>query len=198
MIVYACSTNPGKLREFALASRQTGVDIQSLPGMKDIVPPEETGETFEENAAIKALYYSSFADELLFAEDSGVEVDALGGEPGVFSARYAGPGATDDANNSLLLKKLEHELNRHGRFVCVIAVAKQKKLLTTLRGSVEGEILERPRGTNGFGYDPLFFYPPLNRCFGELSEEAKFQVSHRGNAVRRLLEWFESHRQKLE
>ena len=192
MILYACSTNPGKLREFTLAAQQsgiTGLELLPLPNIKEVTPPEETGATFQENAAIKALYYSGFTDELVFAEDSGLEVDALGGEPGVFSARYSGPDVTDEANNQLLLKNLRHKLNRHGRFVCVIGVAKGGKLLTTVSGAVEGEILRAPQGSNGFGYDPLFFYPPLNQCFGELTTEAKFEVSHRGKAVRALFDW---------
>jgi XTP/dITP diphosphohydrolase len=192
MLLYACSTNEGKLREFDLAARQSAVpelDVQPLPDQKRITPPEETGATFEENAALKAVYYSQFTDQIVFADDSGLQVDALGGEPGVFSARYAGPNATDEANNRLLLEKLRHKLNRHGRFVCVIAIARRGKLLKTVHGAVEGEILETPRGANGFGYDPLFFYPPLGRCFGELSAEAKFEVSHRGDALRGLFEW---------
>lgn len=191
MILYACSSNPGKLREFALAAEQFRSDliIEPLPGLKNIEAPEETGATFAENAALKALYYSRFTDEMVFADDSGLVVDALGGEPGVYSARYAGPDATDEANNQLLLQRLQGLANRHARFVCVIAAAKRGALLHTSTGTAEGEILEAPRGTNGFGYDPLFFYPPLNTGFAELSPEAKFVVSHRGHAVRNLLAW---------
>jgi XTP/dITP diphosphohydrolase len=188
MKLFACSSNRGKLREFALAGGSE-FTVEPLPNLKTIAPPEETGATFEENAAIKALYYSQFTDELVFADDSGLEVDALGGEPGIFSARYAGPDATDAANNELLLRRLENELNRHGRFVCSIALACSRKLLHTVRGTVEGEILKEPRGNHGFGYDPLFFYPPENCNFAELDGEAKFQVSHRGNAVRALFAW---------
>lgn len=189
VILYACSSNPGKLNEFALAARHSaiaGLEILPLPGMGRIATPEETGATFQENAAIKALYYSGFTDELVFADDSGIEVDALGGEPGIFSARYAGSQATDESNNELLLTRLRHELNRHGRFACSIAVAQKARLITTTQGTVEGEILEAPRGENGFGYDPLFFYPPLGCSFAELTGEAKFAVSHRGNALRSL------------
>jgi XTP/dITP diphosphohydrolase len=189
MILYACSTNPGKLNEFSLAASDCSVPgprILLLPDLKRVTPPDETGATFEENAAIKAVYYSGFTEELVFADDSGLEVDALGGEPGVFSARYAGPEATDAANNELLLRKLERESNRHGRFVCAIALAKSGNLLKVVHVAVEGEILEGERGKNGFGYDPVFFYPPLGRGFGELSAEDKFAVSHRGNALRAL------------
>ncbi|MDQ2775912.1 MAG: RdgB/HAM1 family non-canonical purine NTP pyrophosphatase [Acidobacteriota bacterium] len=192
MVLYACSTNQGKLSEFALAARQSpipGPEILPLPNIKQITPPEETGATFEENAAIKAVYYSGFTDELVFADDSGLEVDALGNEPGVFSARYAGAAATDAANNELVLNRLEHQLNRHGRFVCAIALAKAGKLMTVVQGTVEGEVLESAQGANGFGYDPLFFYPPLGCAFAELAAEDKFAVSHRGNALRALFDW---------
>ncbi len=194
MVLYAGSTNQGKLNEFSLAAQQCGIAdlrILPLPTIKQITPPEETGATFEENAAIKAVYYSSFTDELLFADDSGLEVDALGGEPGIFSARYAGQEAADVANNDLVLKRLANQLNRHGRFVCAIALARAGKLVTVVHGTVEGEILEAARGMNGFGYDPLFFYPPLGCAFGELAAEAKFAVSHRGNALRALFDWLE-------
>ena len=166
-----------------------GLQLLPLPDLKRITPPEETGATFEENAAIKAVYYSGFTDELVFADDSGLEVDALGNEPGIFSARYAGAQATDAANNELVLNRLHHQLNRHGRFVCAIALARAGKLITVVQGTVEGEVLEIARGTNGFGYDPLFFYPPLGCAFGELAAEDKFAVSHRGNAVRALFDW---------
>jgi XTP/dITP diphosphohydrolase len=189
MILYACSTNAGKLRDFALASREAGVAglvIEPLPGLRDIAPPEENGSTFEENARLKAAYYSRFTSELVFADDSGIEVDALGGAPGVYSARYAGPEATDAANNELLLRNLEGVTDRAARFVCVIALARDGRVLETVRGSVEGEILRAPRGEGGFGYDPLFFYPPRRCAFAELSAEEKFAVSHRGNALRAL------------
>jgi XTP/dITP diphosphohydrolase len=189
MILYACSTNAGKLREFALAAGQSGVDeleIEPLPELKHIAPPEEDGATFEENARLKAAYYSGFTREPVFADDSGLEVDALGGAPGVYSARYAGVGATDVENNALLLRNLEGVRDRKARFVCAIALAHQGQVVETVRGSVEGEILDEPRGDGGFGYDPLFFYPPRKCSFAELSAEEKFAVSHRGNALREL------------
>jgi XTP/dITP diphosphohydrolase len=192
MVLYACSSNQGKLNEFALAAGQSpvpGLELLPLPNIEQITPPEETGATFEENAAIKAVYYSGFTEELVFADDSGLEVDALGNEPGVFSARYAGAAATDSANNELVLNRLEHQLNRHGRFVCAIALAQAGKLITVVHGTVEGEVLEAAQGANGFGYDPLFFYPPLGCAFGELAPEDKFAVSHRGNALRALFDW---------
>lgn len=192
MIIYACSGNPGKLREFDLASNHsdaTDISIEPLPRLKEIGSPEETGETFEENAILKAIYYSGFTSELVFADDSGIEVDALGGAPGVYSARFAGLNATDEANNRLLLHRLGSAGNRNGRFVCVIAVVCGGKLLQTFRGTVEGQILHELCGTGGFGYDPLFFYPPLQQTLAELPAEEKFAVSHRGKALRAMIEW---------
>lgn len=191
MLLYACSTNPGKIAEFELAARLFGrseIDIRPLPDLRSIEPPEETGATFEENAVLKAVYYSQFTGEHVFADDSGLEVDSLGGEPGVFSARYSGPGATDASNNQLLLQRLEPRLDRQARFVCLLALAQAGQLLLTAGGTAEGEILKVPRGENGFGYDPLFFYPPLNQSFAELAPETKFSVSHRGNALRSFFE----------
>jgi XTP/dITP diphosphohydrolase len=190
--LYACSTDPGKLKEFALAARSWHVPdlvIEPLPQLGHVAAPEETADSFEENARAKAIYYSAFTPELVFADDSGLEVDALGGAPGVISARYAGLGATDEANNALLLRNLGSATQRTARFVCVIALARAGEVLQTFRGTVEGEILETPRGVNGFGYDPLFYYPPLGCSFAELAPEEKFAVSHRGNALRALLKF---------
>jgi XTP/dITP diphosphohydrolase len=155
-------------------------DVEPLTG----VPPcDETGSTFEQNAIQKALYYSPHADGLLFADDSGLEVEALRNEPGIYSARFAGERATNRQNNELLLEKLAGVRNRKARFVCVVALADRGRLIQTFRGEVEGEILEEPRGSEGFGYDPLFYYPPFNKGFGEVPDEEKFAVSHRGKAL---------------
>jgi len=181
--VYCATGNPGKLREFRLAAQQFGIDIQELPGLAHLPPCEETGRTFQDNAILKAKYYGKHAPGLLFADDSGLEVYALDGAPGVISARYAGPGATDALNNALLVGNLRGRENRRARFVCVIALADHGKLLRTFRGTVEGEILAAPRGGGGFGYDPLFYYPPYGRAFGEVSAEKKMAVSHRGKAL---------------
>jgi XTP/dITP diphosphohydrolase len=191
MILYACSTNPGKLKEFTLASRSLHVPdlaIEPLPKLGYVPAPEENAESFEENACIKAIYYSAFTPELVFAEDSGLEVNALGGAPGVPSARYASPDATDEANNELLMRNLATATERTARFVCVIALARAGEVLQTFRGTVDGEILRTPRGASGFGYDPLFYYPPLGCSFAELTPEHKFAVSHRGNALRALVQ----------
>lgn len=181
--LYACSTNPGKLAEFGLVARE----VLPLPEIEQIAAPAESGETFEENAVLKAVYYSKFTDEMVLADDSGLEVDALGGAPGVLSARFAGDGATDDENNALLLERLSGYTQRGARFVTVLALAQQGKLLGTSVGTVAGEILREPRGGNGFGYDPLFLYPPLARSFAELTDSEKLAVSARGKAARALL-----------
>jgi len=181
--VYCATGNPGKLREFRLAAERFGVEILELPDFKQIPACEETGRTFEENAVLKARYYGQHAPGRLFADDSGLEVDALDGRPGVVSARYAGPGATDAMNNALLLGNLRGHEDRRARFVCVIALVNRGELIRTFRGVVEGEILEEARGTEGFGYDPLFYFPPYGRSFGEISVEEKMAVSHRGKAL---------------
>jgi len=183
-----CATgNPGKLREFRLAGELLGVDVEALPELKKITAPEETGATFEENARLKAAYYSQFAPGLLFADDSGLVVDALGGEPGVYSARYAGEHATDEENNRLVLQRLGDNRDRTARFVC--ALAQGGEVVETFRGEAEGELLREARGPAGFGYDPLFYYPPFGCSFGEVDGEKKFGVSHRGNAVRAMFDW---------
>ncbi len=187
MPLYLATSNPGKVREFLKA----GLEVEMLPGLPEIAAPEETGATFEANAELKAVYYSRHTDGVVLAEDSGLEVDALGGAPGVYSARYAGTGDDND-NNRHLLAQLAGKPNRKGRYVAVIALAQAGEVLATFRGTVEGEILESPRGDGGFGYDPLFFYPPFGQTFAESTLEEKASVSHRGAAIRLLSAWLAS------
>jgi XTP/dITP diphosphohydrolase len=182
MKLYCATGNPGKLHEFRMASPH----IEPLLGMP---PSEETGLSFEENAIQKALYYSAFADGILFADDSGLEVEALDNAPGIYSARYAGVGATNQQNNELLLRNMEGVTNRNARFVCVVALAKRGKLIQTFRGEVQGEILPALQGTEGFGYDPLFYFPPFGKSFGEIPDDEKFSVSHRGIALVSMLNY---------
>ncbi|MGO9242812.1 MAG: RdgB/HAM1 family non-canonical purine NTP pyrophosphatase [Bryobacteraceae bacterium] len=191
-ILRCATTNPGKLNEFRMAAAQFGcaVEIQPLEDLKKIAPPEEEGESFEENAIEKALYYSVFCEEPLFADDSGLEVDALDGAPGIRSARYAGPDATDRDNNRLLLARLRDATERTARFVCVIALAQQGKLLGTFRGVVEGRISDEERGPRGFGYDPLFYFEPFGCTFGQVEAARKMEVSHRGQALAGMLASF--------
>lgn len=196
MTVFCATTNSGKLREFQRAVEHfgaTGIAIETLPGLREIVPPEETGSSFEENAVLKAVYYSGFADQPVFADDSGLAVDALGGEPGVHSARYSGPGATDASNNALVLERMRGRLDRSARFVCVIALARRGHLLGTFHGTIEGELLGEERGSGGFGYDPMFYYPPFGCTLAEVDAAAKMQVSHRGQALQRMLEFLRSY-----
>jgi XTP/dITP diphosphohydrolase len=167
------------------------MEVLELPDLRQIPACEETGRTFEENAILKATYYGRHAPGLLFADDSGLEVDALDGAPGVVSARYAGPGATDAENNALVLGNMRGREDRRARFVCVIALADRGRAVRTFRGVVEGEILEAARGSEGFGYDPLFYYPPSRRSFGEISVEEKMAVSHRGKALTALFQFVE-------
>ncbi|MEO8098682.1 MAG: RdgB/HAM1 family non-canonical purine NTP pyrophosphatase [Acidobacteriota bacterium] len=188
MIVYCATSNPGKLREFQLAGE--GFDVRALP--KSIAPPEETADTFEENATAKAVYYGKLAEGYLFADDSGLEVDALEGAPGVHSARYAGEHASDAENNALLLERLRGVDNRTGRFVCVIALVKDGVPVRTFRGSVDGRILEAPRGNGGFGYDPLFFHEPFGCTFGEAPIGEKMLVSHRAQALAEMFTFLEN------
>ena len=199
--LYLASANPGKLREFAAAAQPRGIEVRALAGFLRLAPCIEDGATFEENARKKALHYSAFTSELVFADDSGICVDALGGAPGVHSARFAGPNATDDANNQKLieeLRRLERKaresgtnlapVSRAAHYACVIALARQGRILAVVEGRADGVIVDQPRGTGGFGYDPYFYFPPLGNTFAELSPEEKFAVSHRGEAFRKLLD----------
>jgi XTP/dITP diphosphohydrolase len=198
--LYAATSSEGKLRDFRTAARAFSVAIDPLPGIGSITPPEEDGATFEANAVLKALYYSRFArGQLVMADDSGLEVDAIGGAPGVRSARYAAdsglidsPDANDNTdvwNNMVLLQRLAAvpAAQRTARYHCVLAVAREGILCHTAEGSVEGVILDAPRGTGGFGYDPLFFLPQLDRTMAEIDRETKLSLSHRGRALLKLL-----------
>lgn len=184
-VLYCATTNAAKVKEFR-AALEAHYDVRQLPDIDGIPPPEETGATFEENAALKAVYYSGFRGDPVFADDSGLEVDALGGAPGVYSARFAGEHANDADNNRLVLERMEGGVDRTARFVCVIALAHQGKVTGSFRGVVEGVLLEEPRGPHGFGYDPLFYYPPFGCSFGEAELARKGEVSHRGQALRAM------------
>lgn len=174
--LFVATTNRGKLREFEWAASSDFV----ITPIEATDPPEENGSTFEENAAIKARAYSRRVDGLLFAEDSGLEVMALGGAPGIHSARWAGD---DEANNRRLVTSLDGVTDRHARYVCVVALAAHGEILGIWRGEVEGEIVSEARGSGGFGYDPHFFYPPYGRTFAECAAEEKLRVSHRSKAL---------------
>jgi XTP/dITP diphosphohydrolase len=202
--ILIATSNSGKLRDFAGAALRHGVEIVGLPNFSSLPTVVENGLTFEENARKKAEEYSCYvAGEIVVADDSGLEIDALQGAPGVHSARYAAPdlhnkkpheadaNTDDDANNARVLRELKNipAEQRTGRFICVLAVARDGKTLTTFRGTAEGIILSAPRGTNGFGYDPLFYFPQIEKTFSELTAEEKSKYSHRGAAFRQFLDW---------
>ena len=198
LILYLASANLGKLREFQHAASPLGIEM--LPRFSQLAPCVEDGATFEENARKKAVYYSAFTPHLVFADDSGICVDALEGAPGIHSARFAGPDATDEENNRKLLAELRRvetgragagakpaPANRAAHYICVIALATQGQIVTAVAGRADGSIVDEPRGAGGFGYDPHFLYPPLGKTFADLTSEEKFAVSHRGEAFRQLL-----------
>ena len=203
--VLLASSIPGKLRDFAGAAMPYGITISNIPNFSSLSPVVEDGTSFDENARKKAESYSlAVPGELVLADDSGLEIDAIGGAPGVHSARYAARdlqndeahaaegNSDDEANNARVLRELKGvpEPERTARFVCVLAVARDGQTLHTFRGTAEGVILDAPRGGNGFGYDPLFYFPQIGKTFAELSAEEKAQYSHRGAAFRAFLEWY--------
>ena len=202
MKLYLASANPGKMREFRQAADARGILVEPVPGIAALPACVEDGTTFETNARKKALHYSAYVDGLVFADDSGICVDALGGAPGVYSARFAGPEADDEANNRMLLDELRRveqkavespsaiclAPNRAAHYVCIIALAERGRVLNVVEGRADGVIIDEPRGASGFGYDPYFYFPPLSRTFAELTPQDKFAVSHRGEAFRKLLD----------
>lgn len=202
--ILIATSNRGKLRDFAGAATSPGVEVAEIPNFSSLPTVVEDGLTFEANAKKKAEEYSRYAPgEIVIADDSGLEIDALQGDPGVHSARYAAPdlqnvqpheaeaNTDDDANNARVIRELKDipPEKRTGRFVCVLAAARDGKTLATFRGVAEGIILDAPRGSNGFGYDPLFYFPQIAKTFAELASEEKAQYSHRGAAFRQLLDW---------
>jgi XTP/dITP diphosphohydrolase len=195
MRLLLATTNPDKVREIRALLDGIPFEIVGLDGYKDVEPPEETGRTFEENARLKALYYCSAIGIPAIAEDSGLVVDALDGAPGVESARFAGTGTLYPEKFKQLYAMLASR--GHGssaaRFVCALAVAQEGRIIFEARGTVEGTIAPEPRGSHGFGYDPIFFYPPEGRTLGEVPDEVKRAVSHRGAAFRQLRAFLVSH-----
>jgi XTP/dITP diphosphohydrolase len=199
--ILVATSNPGKLRDFRGAAATHGVEIEPIPNFAKLDPVVEDGLTFEDNARKKAEQYSHAVPGLIvLADDSGLEVDALRGAPGVHSARYAahvphkaGANTDDDANNARVLRELEGIVpeKRTGRFVCVIAAAKDGKTLATFRGTAEGRILDHLHGSGGFGYDPMFYFPQIQKTFAELTPEEKSRYSHRGAAFRKFLAWMD-------
>ncbi|MDA0838139.1 MAG: XTP/dITP diphosphatase [Planctomycetota bacterium] len=182
------SQNRGKLLEIVAILTNVPVQFISLAEFPEAPDVEETGATFQENAELKALTLARHLNEWVLADDSGLEVDALGGAPGVYSARFAGKHGDNTANNQKLLEELNglDASARTARFRCVIALASPERVLLTVSGKVEGRIAFEPQGEGGFGYDPLFIYPPEGKTFGQLSAEFKNGVSHRAKALKEL------------
>jgi len=199
------TTNPDKLREIRGILSRLPVEIMTLRDLTPVPEPEETGTTFAENARLKALYYDAMAGADLapaqprprytVAEDSGLVIDALDGEPGVYSARFLRPDATYSERFSEIYRRLAETpaRARSARFICALAVAQAGTIVYETTGTIEGDIADMPRGVGGFGYDPIFHYPPYRRTLGEVTEDAKLRVAHRGEAFRRWAVWLDEH-----
>ena len=191
MHLLIATTNPGKLREIEVILEGVPVTLHTLAEFPGVEEPEETGETFEANARLKALYYAAATGMLTAADDSGLEIDALGGAPGVHSARWHGSDYT------FKFQKIREALDAQGlvtspaRFVCCVALAQDGRVIHETRGTIEGRIADTPAGTNGFGYDPIFFYPPLGLTLAQLDRDQKSQVSHRGQAFSALRQYLQ-------
>ena len=182
------TTNQGKAREIKSFLEDLPVIILSLKELDQLNPFSETGRTFDENARGKSLFYSSNWEGITLAEDSGLEIEALNGEPGVLSARYSGEQATDEKNNKKVLDRMKDVPSgeRKARFVSCMVLSQKGEVIKEIKESVEGIIAFEEKGTHGFGYDPLFYYPPLKKTFAELPQEEKNKVSHRGRALKKL------------
>ncbi len=187
--ILIATTNPGKLREVNAVLGALPLGLMGLADFPDVPEPVEDAPTFEGNARIKALYYAGQTGVWALADDSGLEVDALDGAPGVYSARYAGVNGGDAANNAKLIEALRaaHEARRTARFRCVVVLARRDAVLAVGRGAIEGVIIDEPRGANGFGYDPHFLVPSLGKTAAELPPEHKNRISHRGRALADIL-----------
>jgi XTP/dITP diphosphohydrolase len=191
--VFLASSNPGKLREYRVLSGDSPVELALLPNFTEVPLFEETALTFAENSAGKALHYSRFATGTVLADDSGLVVPALGGAPGVYSARYAGPGASDSDRVQKLLREMSALSgdDRKARFVCVTTLAQNGRAVAVLSDSAQGVIAKAPQGSGGFGYDPVFFFPQLGRTYAEITRAEKNQYSHRGRAFRKAIAFLE-------
>ncbi len=200
MRLLLATTNPHKVREIRELLAEAPVDLIGLDAFPRVAEPDETGATFEENARLKALYYGSALpvttppDLLVAAEDSGLVIDALDGEPGVRSARFLRPDASYPERFEAIFQRLDERSGqpRSARFVCALAVARRGQIVFETTGIVEGEIAGAPRGHSGFGYDPIFYYPPYGRTLAEVGDDEKRRVAHRGHAFRRLGAWLRS------
>ena len=193
MRLLVATTNTGKLREIRSLLGGSAVELITLRDLDPIEEPEETGATFEDNARLKALYYAARSGLTTVAEDSGLVVDGLDGEPGVRSARFLRSDASYPERFAEIFRRLAGPpaKNRAARFVCALAVVEGGAIVFEARGTVEGEIAQHARGTHGFGYDPIFYYPPYGATLADVAEDAKLAVAHRGQAFRALAEWLQ-------
>lgn len=189
MNLFLASSNPGKLREYRVLAGASSIVLELIPDFDALPPFDESAPTFAENAAGKAQHYSRFAEGVVLADDSGLVVPALGGAPGVHSARYAGPNATDADRVQKLLREMHGKEGeeRRARFVCVAAIARHGQVLAVVSDLAEGVITSEPRGTDGFGYDPVFYFNDLHRTYAETTRDEKNRYSHRGKAFRKVL-----------
>jgi non-canonical purine NTP pyrophosphatase (RdgB/HAM1 family) len=187
--LFLATSNPGKLREYRIMTGATGIELLLIPEFEKLPQFEESAPTFAENAAGKAIHYSRFVEGTVLADDSGLVVPALGGRPGIHSARYAGPGASDEDRVLKLLREMEGKEGeeRRARFVCVSAVAKNARALAVVSDFVEGILTKEPRGKVGFGYDPIFFFEELGKTYAETTRGEKNRFSHRGKAFRKIV-----------
>jgi XTP/dITP diphosphohydrolase len=190
-LVVLATTNQNKVREFKRFTENFPVEIKSLADFGPLPEVVEDGLTFDENAYKKALHYAKVLGLPAIADDSGLAVEALGGAPGVWSARYSGENATDEQNCAKLLGELHGVENRRAEFVCVLSIAVPTGPALTYEATCSGTILEAPRGSNGFGYDPVFYFEPLGKTFAEISIEEKNRVSHRGKVLAELSSEFD-------
>ncbi len=190
LILVLGTYNKGKVREFKLLFERLPIEIKELSDFSNIQKFEEKGNTFAEIAANKSKFISKTLNVPVLSDDSGLEVKSLNGAPGIYSARYAGELANDEQKNRKLLEEMKGETDRSARFSCSIAIAKPSGETLIYNGECYGILLNAPAGTNGFGYDPLFYYPPLKRTFAQLSPEEKAMVSHRGHAIHKLMNDF--------
>lgn len=195
--VIVASKNQGKINEFRQMLEPKGYLVKSLLDIDESIEIEETGKTFHENAIIKAKTISDFFHVIAISDDSGLEIDAFGGEPGVYSARYLGYDTSYDYKNQEILKRMEKETNRSCRYICAIAWVEPNQEPVVFEDTLEAEIAYEPKGQNGFGYDPIIYYPPLKQTVAEMTPEVKKEISHRGKALRKLEEWCNEHGKTL-
>lgn len=189
--IVVASTNEGKIREFRQMLEPRGYEVKCLKDFSDYKEVEENGTTFEENAVIKAQAFTDQFGVMAIADDSGLMIDAFGGKPGVHSARWLGHDTSYDVKNAKVLELMKNEKNRKCRYVCAIAITDVNQKPIVFADSVECEIADHPAGHNGFGYDPIVYYPPFHKTMAEMSKEEKNSISHRGKAIRKLEDWLE-------